>query len=116
MKNNIDNEVWKSCYSVGYPQYEVSNYGRVRNILKKNILKITPNRDDGYEEVYLYNKQLHKQKKVRVHRLVLSVFNPNRLVVHHINLDKTDNRLCNLCWLTEEEHNKLHTKLQQSNN
>lgn len=30
------------------------------------------------------------------------------LVIHHINENKLDNRLCNLRYLSHEEHTRLH--------
>lgn len=33
--------------------------------------------------------------------------------LHHINCDPSDNRPCNLVWLTKEQHQKTHAKMQE---
>ena len=62
---------------------------------------------DGYPTVTVgINKN---RSGVRVHRLIAIAFvpNPNNLSeVDHINNDRTDNRACNLQWLTHEDNVK----------
>ena len=54
-------------------------------------------------------------EKVMLHRFVTGVgklnedYSPDRIVVHHINHNKLDNRKCNLQVMTEGEHIKLHS-------
>jgi len=106
---NIDIEVWKDIK--GYEgQYQVSNMGNVKSMNynhtgKEKILR--PATQNGYLFVKLWkegNKKMHK-----VHRLVAEAFIPNddpehKTQVNHINEDKTDNRSCNLNWMTPKEN------------
>lgn len=108
---NNTNEIWKVIEN--YPNYEVSNLGRVRNIQTKHILnpRIT---NRGYYRVALYdgNKTfINKRhgKDIPIHLLVLSAFVPKpkgNYEVDHINLNKFDNRLENLRWVTRKENLK----------
>lgn len=94
-------EIWKDIE--GYPNYQVSNMGRVKSLNynrtgKEKILKPSKCR---YVMVGL-NKD-GKSKHFSVHRLVASAFipNPNNLpYINHINEIKTDNRVENLEWCT----------------
>lgn len=114
-------EEWKAV--VGYEgYYEVSSYGRVRGVdryVNTGILHsdiklhkgkmLKPNlKKNGYLSVDLCKG--NKLKTVLVHRLVAVAFieKPDgKDVVNHKNLDKTDNRVENLEWVTCRE-NTLH--------
>lgn len=79
----------------GFPNYEVSSNGRVRNIVKGNELRQFPNHK-GYLIVYL-----GREKTISVHRLVCSAFIPNpegKPQVNHKNGIQTDNRV----WINED--------------
>jgi hypothetical protein len=59
----------------------------------------------GYYCIYLYDKTNHKNNYL-LHRLVIGSFmgdEPN-LVVDHLNMNKTDNRLSNLEYVTSREN------------
>lgn len=93
-------EEWKTIEE--YPDYMVSNMGRVKSLKTNIILKnIKDNR--GYLRVCLH------RKLKQVHRLVGSTFIPNpesKPQIDHINTDRTDNRVENLRWVTaKENHN-----------
>jgi len=84
-------------------KYEVSDTGLVRKgnkILKPAIDK------DGYRFIGLTinGKRINR----RIHRLVLHAFSPcdneDKLEIHHIDEDVTNNNLSNLKWVTHEEN------------
>ena len=105
----IMNEVWKDV--VGYEGlYQVSNLGRVKSLNYKRTGKeklLEPILlNTGYLIVNLCNN--NTQKTFTVHRLVTQAFieNPTgRPCIDHINTIKTDNRACNLRWVTYKENN-----------
>jgi len=79
-----------------FPNYEVSNYGRVVNIRTGRDLR--PSVDfNGFHHVALYHKGLRTD--VMVHRLVAKAFFLNYqdgLEVKHINEDRNENTVLNL--------------------
>lgn len=108
------NEEWKSIK--GYPDYEVSNLGRVRSwrlkgnttkpVTEPRILKFaTCGSGRKYYAVKLYRD--NKGKSHRVHRLVLETFvgpMPEGLEVRHKDGDSFNNRLDNLVYGTHLEN------------
>ena len=100
-----------------YPNYEVSNFGRVKSLSKKvkcrNGYRITNERimklkkaKNGYLSV-----QFGKGGKFNlVHRLVSKTFiknDKNKPQVNHIDGVKDNNRVDNLEWVTQSE-NQIH--------
>jgi len=79
----------------GYPNYQVSNYGRVVN---SRGMELKPRTDAlGYQNVALYNNRVRRD--VVVHRLVAEVFFVDydvNLEVKHKNEDKSDCSVLNL--------------------
>lgn len=99
-------EVWKKIK--GYSNYEVSDLGNVRRILKSGLtrqLKLVDN-GNGYLRLNLYRNKV--QSKKYIHRLVADAFLSNRNnhpEVHHRDHDKTNNTKSNLEWVSSEENN-----------
>lgn len=97
-------EIWKEVE--GFPNYKVSNLGRVKS-KHKNYIKATRIKNSGYEMTDLYNNG--KQKTVMIHRLVAKNFIPNlegKETVNHKDGNKLNNRVDNLEWMTFSEQNK----------
>lgn len=115
----LEGEEWRTI--VDYPNYEVSNLGRVRkkayvhyhkdgrifhnkSRIKKQVVK------DGYLEVNLFNENTLGSSKGRLektHRLIAIAFIPNpenKPFIDHINTVRHDNRIENLRWCTASEN------------
>lgn len=104
MKHIYTLEFWKDIK--GYEGlYQVSNVGQVKSLIRNKLLK--PEIRGGYLRVCLHKE--NKRKKIFIHRLVAEAFlsNEDELPeVDHINGDRTDNRVCNLQWITRVENNR----------
>lgn len=119
-KTLLDDEVWKKHPKL--EDIEVSNYGRVRKIIKTNGIEEykyeilsqyeESDRSDGYLKVNVSDK-----KSYYVYKLVVETFksidNQEGYEVHHINNNGHENTPENLIWLTKEQHtgkNGVHTR------
>lgn len=111
-------EVWKDI--PGYEgRYQVSDMGRVKSLARvvrcadegkgsrlvpARMVRLSVN-SNGYLRAPLRENNITFHRLV--HRLVACAFLPKptaRNVVNHKNGDRTDNRLCNLEWVTTSEN------------
>ena len=91
--------------------YEISNYGRIRNIKRGKILSQYKDKKTGYMYVALHVKHKKGNKVFSVHRLVALTFvpNPKNLpIVNHLDSDRTHNYFENLEWTSQSE-NVIHS-------
>lgn len=89
-------ETWKAL--AGFPAYEGSTTGQIRNAATKCIRSLTIQKD-GYE--YVTMRRDGKYWSRSIHRLIALTFidNPDNLpTVNHKNWDRTDNNVDNLEW------------------
>lgn len=125
--NIEDNEIWKRASGALGQHYRISNFGRIKSMsrithqkcrwgqkIKKRypgrVLKTNKKKNGaGYLGVALCinGKIIYKD----VHRLVAEAFygSPSGMQVNHKNLNKIDNRLENLEWVTPSQ-NIQHAK------
>lgn len=102
-------ETWAAIK--GFPGYEVSTHGRVRNVETNRVLRpFLRGYDNAYLGVDLCRGKARYPKLV--HRLVAAAFLPKpanrrRREVNHIDCDPTNNCVENLEWCTRAE-NEAH--------
>lgn len=104
MEHDRNSPRWVSI--VGYPNYEVSDRGDVKNVRTNKTLGRRLDRD-GYRNVQLYKNGRGLNHKV--HRLVAEAFIESidgRDQVNHLNGNKEDNRVENLEWCTRSENTR----------
>lgn len=98
----------------GYPNYEVSNWGRifiVKNGTRVEKLPRPCNNRERYLNIRLWNNG--QKKKICVHNLVAKVFLgeiPEGYVVDHINNNPSDNYVTNLQIVTIAENSQKAAK------
>ena len=96
-------EQWKTV--VGFPDYEVSDLGKVRDKHSKLLRKQYPVAQLGYPSVSLFDG--NKWYTQPVHKHVLTTFcgpRPPNQQCRHLNGKHTDNRLANLVWGTPKQN------------
>lgn len=113
---NLPNEQWKQIEGTD-GNYYVSNKGRIKSYCEYNAKILSPVKNQrGYLRVDIYNKYGHRT--MLVSRLVAAAFlvtpqNIDNYDLHHKDLNKLNNSVQNLIWLTKQEHYLLHYKAQQ---
>lgn len=86
-------------------QYGVSKTGEVTNLVTGRVLLPFAMKKTGHLAVTLITR--FRNYKCLVHRLVALAYlpvPPRYMEVDHLNGDKLDNRLENLCWATRQEN------------
>lgn len=95
-------EQWRPV--AGFPEYEVSNLGRVRDASTKALRQPFMN-SNGYWRLRAYRAGRDYRKYV--HTAVCEAFNgprPDGMECRHLNGDPLDNRAVNLAWGTHAEN------------
>ena len=105
-------EQWKNI--VDYPDYEISNLGRVRSLkFGKEVILSPGMRNDGYLLVNLWKNG--EKKGFLVHRLVAQAFIPNPFnypCINHKDHNRQNNNVENLEWCTAQ-YNVEYSRAKQ---
>ncbi len=98
-------EIWKGV--PGFPKYQVSNFGRVKSLQRKQEKILSPSYNEG-GYLFVNLRQCGANNQKLVHRLVLWAFegHPKGRQCDHINRIRDDNRLENLRWATRKENRR----------
>ena len=106
-------EIWKSIK--GYSNYQVSNYGNVKSLKTRTEVFLKPGiGTGGYLNVGFFING--KTVRIPIHKLVAVYFLNHKiggykLVVNHIDFNRTNNNVNNLEIITSRENtNKKHLK------
>lgn len=108
---DMPGEIWidlPASYGESYSHtYTISNKGRVKNYI--GCIMGGDIDFAGYHKITLHSPS--GSHTYSVHRLVLMMFGQHlvdseMLTVQHINHDKLDNRIENLCWMLPEDNNR----------
>ncbi len=115
----LDGEEFKDLITPLYPEikegYKISNKNRVYSTETKKLLSVKIKKNGtGYHTVSLqtvYENCPYKISKVyNMHRLMMAIFYPienmDKMMVNHIDGDKSNNDLSNLEWCTPSENTK----------
>lgn len=99
-------EIWKKVKD--YPEYEISNYGNLRNSNSKECYAFKKKKF-GYTKQFYNKSDKSKGKGIMIHQLVAISFipNPNNyFYVGHKDGDVCNNQVDNLYWKSAGEVNK----------
>ena len=112
--------MWKNVNGFFSDYYMISNKGRVRSVRRERIDSLGRKRSayekelkqsvDRYGYRYVIFRVGNKSRTHKVHRLVAETFlGKSKKQVNHIDLDKQNNNLSNLEYVTNSE-NLLHRR------
>lgn len=93
-----------------FPDYKISNFGRVFS-KKRNIFITGKPNTQGYYQVRLSNNEGYKD--VLIHRLVAKYFVPNLVMgtqINHKDQNKSNNRWSNLEWCDPKDNINYGTR------
>lgn len=108
--DSLKGECWKVIND--YPEYEISNMGRIKYPIRKGIIPVTKRityggrSGDGYNSFSVKNSN-NDIKRIAIHRFVASEFipNPNNYeIVNHKDGNKNNNHIENLEWCSRSEN------------
>ena len=112
MDNTNNQELWKPIN--GYDRYEISNDGRIKNILTKREARGSVTKE-GYMRATLTNNG--KSKQYLVHNLVAEHYLENEIGcdhILHIDGDKTNNNVSNMKYVswTDLRNNRMEDRIE----
>ena len=112
--------IYKKAYKLGLRKDKTISFLN-RSISKRKPKKSVIVDAKGYKHVYLpEHPRAHKGGRVMEHIVVWERANgkyvPDGYCVHHINGDKGDNRIENLCLMTISEHTAFHNTRRKLSN
>lgn len=100
--SNIQEEIWTSIPN--HSAHSISNHGRVRRRLNSGYEYLSGTVNfKGYIVASIQNK------KYKIHRLVAAAYIPNpenKPQVNHKDLNKQNNNVANLEWVTNSENSQ----------
>ena len=107
-----DDEEFRSLKDLGYSAYEISNYGKIRNINTKKYLSPQKNKDGGYMMVRLINDDKDAKNSFKsIGRLMALTFienddKENKTEVKFIDGNKENLSVSNIMWVSRTDAHK----------
>lgn len=105
---NLEGEIWKIIQD--FPDYEISNFGRIKYPIKKGKPPFKKRIKLGNNGIYKYSEfsnDKNEKKKIAIHRLIATAFieNPNKYeIVNHKDGNKHNNNIENLEWCSQKQN------------
>lgn len=106
---DLESEIWKTIED--FPDYQVSNLGRVKSLKFRKERVLKQQKRGKYLFVILCKNGEYKKY---IHRLIFETFNNYKLKsdedVHHIDEEPENNIFENLVVMPKSEHHSFHNK------